>query len=168
MTIFWRELGFSEDSADVFVRFYELDYIRTKNPIHVWNAILHINKQGKTDYPKWIRDYLVQSARNLKVCDPKPKGEYGVVAAFGFTSCSQLYERDIDKIKLAYDLMWDKTQHEGKAIDKAAGEVESELDQSGLKASQRGYLGKSAIVKLFCELKRVEDENIEQVFAELK
>ena len=157
MTTFWRELGYSEDSGDIFVGFFELDYRRTKNPMCAWNAILRINEMGSTDYPKWIRDYLVESATNLKACDPKPKGKHGVVAAFGFKSCSQLHEPDIDKITLAYELMREKVQLSRTSIEDAAYEVENELNQGDLKPMQRGYLGNSAIEKLYREINQAED-----------
>lgn len=168
MTECWRELGCS-DYGDVPVELYELDYVRTKNhPMHVWNAILHLDKIGKTEYPKWIREYLIQSAKNLKACDPKPNGRYGVVAAFGLIPCSQLFEPDIGKIRLAYDLMKEKVQYGRKSVDKAASEVEYELDQSDFEPTTRGSLAKSAIVKLYSKLKKIEDKNIDNAFEQLK
>ena len=165
---FWKKYrGYSDDSEDFIVGFHELDYRRTNNPIYVWKAIKRMNDIEMTNYPKWIRDYLVISATKLEVCKPVPQGKGGVLAAIGFKSCLQLYEEDTVKIDHAYDLMCGRIRS-GMTIEEAALKVEYMIDQDGLKENQRGYLGSSRLEKLYRELRKKRGEGwaIEDVFEE--
>lgn len=84
----------SADNPDFFVAYFERVFKRTNNPLNVWNAILRLNECGRKTYPSWICEYLVRSAENLKKCDHTPKGENGIVAAFGLKG-TFLYEKKI-------------------------------------------------------------------------
>lgn len=155
---FWKKfLGYSDDSKDMFVGFYEMDFKKTNNPIFVWKAITRMNEIQMTNYPKWIRDYLVISAKNLEVCEPVPQGKDGVLAALGIKSCAKLQIKNNYNVDHAYDLMCGRIRS-GMTIEDAALTVEHMIDQGDLKPKQKGYLGNSKLEKLYRELRKKRGE----------
>jgi len=153
-----KSMGCSEDSqGDLTVGLAERAYMNDKNPMHVWRTIERIeNGDLGGPYPRWIRAYLVQSARNLRRCAHTPRGMNGIAAAFDLTG-SQLHEPDCFKQFDAYEIMRAKVI-QGATIENAALEVEREIDQGGLAPGQRGYLGSSKLEKIYRKLYKTEDD----------
>lgn len=142
---------------------YEFNYRRTGNPMYVWEAILLLDMYDEKTYPDWIIEYLIQSAKKLKKCEPKAKGENGMLAAFGLKG-NMLYTEDADMVVLAYQLM-DENVNDGMTLEDASLKVEIEMNKAlkekykekRPKERQRGYYGPDKLQKLYREMKKAID-----------
>lgn len=179
-----------DDITQFIIDEYKEDYIKDHNPIYVWECIRFIEGNGQeqsTEYPAWIRKYLLRTANNLRKCDHKAKGDNGIVAAFGFMGAYQLYMRDELKVSLAYaymealidgdtgfeDITDDMNIAEAIAkitfggtkcmsSELAADATERYLNNNGFQneadSGKRGYLGSSKLQKIYRATKRVCEE----------